>query len=172
MLRVRDKGIKYLVMLWRRDDAMAASGSPAEDQVVWQQQAALLLFPTRSSLAAVSDPASPSRGRSGRNRYDWVEVCREQTDAEIRPAAKLWLREHDILHTTLQWSSDRGTKTRQRVNGLMMTLSSSGHAVQVAECWKRRLGRVSSPCFFSWLRGRSKVLREAEPNPLTIRVVG
>ena len=137
MLRVRDKGIRYLVMLWRRDDAMAASGSPAEDQVVQRPVQSLLRVATAGSLAAVSDPeatagslaavsdseatagslaavsdpASPSRGRSGRNRYDWVEVCREQTDAEIRPAAKLWLRQHDILHTTLQWSSDRGTKT-------------------------------------------------------------
>ena len=103
---------------------MAASGSPAEDQVVQRPVQSLLRVATAGSLAAVSDseatagslaavsdPASPSRGRSGRNRYDWVEVCREQTDAEMRPAAKLWLRQHDILHTTLQWSSDRGTKT-------------------------------------------------------------
>ena len=114
MLRVRDKGIRYLVMLWRRDDAMAVSGSPAEDQVVQRPVQSLLRVATAGSLAAVSDPeatagslaavsdseatagslaavsdpASPSRGRSGRNSYDWVEVCREQTDAEIRLCSK------------------------------------------------------------------------------------
>ena len=56
MLRVRDKGIRYLVMLWRRDDAMAASGPPAEDQVVQRPVQSLLRVATAGSLAAVSDP--------------------------------------------------------------------------------------------------------------------
>ena len=89
---------------------MAVSGSPAEDQVVQRPVQSLLRVSTAGSLAAVSeagslaavsdseatagslaavsDPASPSRGRSGRNSYDWVEVCREQTDAEIRLCSK------------------------------------------------------------------------------------
>jgi len=60
--------------------------------------------------AVGAEPSSSSKDKGGRVRVGWREHAREQCEAALRPAAKNWLQQRKIEHTTLKQSSDKGEK--------------------------------------------------------------